>query len=468
MKSIRRFGVMLIALLLAACMSQTEYVRPIAVTPGAYKENKSWKLAEPKDAESRAKWWTIFNDSLLNYLEEQVSVSNQNVAQAEARYRQARALVDSARAANYPTVSGNAAATRARSSSAAQVIAREATDNYRASVDAAWEIDLWGRVRDSVRANLASAQAGTADIESMRLSQQAQLAQSYFQLRALDAQKLLFDETIAGYEKSLRLTQNQYASGVVAKADVILAQTTLRAAQAQVTDLGVQRAQLEHALAVLIGMPASTFSLEPITLFMPPPEVPVGVPSQLLERRPDIAAAERRVAAANAQIRVARSAYFPSLTVSASSGFQSTTLTDLLSLPNRFWSLGPALALSLFDGGTRRARSDQAMAIYDGDVAAYRQTVLVGLQEVEDQLSSLRILAEEAKTQEDAAQLARQSVVLVTNQYRSGIVNYANVVAVQASALNNERNTVEILGRRLVATVQLIKALGGGWGASAQ
>jgi NodT family efflux transporter outer membrane factor (OMF) lipoprotein len=462
-----RTAMLVLSLSVAACSQAPRYVRPASPVPDSFKEMRGWKLAEPQDQTEKGKWWAVFNDPLLSYLEEQVAVSNQNVLQAEAVYRQARALTDATRAGIYPTVNANVSATRSRSSSNDNTLitSGKSNSNYRASVDAAWELDLWGRVRDSVAASRASAQASAADSAAVRLSMQAALAQNYFQLRVIDAQKRLFDETMVAYDRSLQLARNQYASGVVAKADVILAETTLRSTQAQAADLGAQRAVLEHAIAVLIGMPASSFSLEAMDSLAPLPPVPSAVPSQLLERRPDIASAERRVAAANAQIGVARSAYFPALTLNGSGGFQSSSVSDWLTLPNRFWSVGPALAQTLFDAGARRAQTEQAIAAYDASVAGYRQTVLSGFQEVEDQLATLRVLEAEAAIQDQAVQSARQSVTLMINQYKSGIVNYANVVTVQTSALANERSSVDILGRRLVASVQLIKALGGGWSA---
>jgi NodT family efflux transporter outer membrane factor (OMF) lipoprotein len=335
------------------------------------------------------------------------------------------------------------------------------------AANADWEIDLWGRVRRSVESNRASAQASAADLESARLSAQAGLAQNYFQLRALDAQKKLFDDTIAALEKSLQLTQNRYAAGVAAKVDVIQAQTQLRTTQAQALDIGVQRAQLEHAIALLVGKAPSEFSIPSAPLAALPPAVPVALPSALLERRPDIAAAERRVAAANAQIGVAKSAYFPSLALSASAGYQSSSLANWLTAPSRFWSVGPAVAATLFDAGLRRSQTDQAIAAYDANVAAYRQTVLVGLQEVEDNLATLRILEQEAQVQDEALNAARQSVELTMNQYKGGIVSYLNVVTAQTTALASERAAADILSRRLVASVLLVRALGGGWNAAA-
>jgi NodT family efflux transporter outer membrane factor (OMF) lipoprotein len=458
--------------LLASCTVGPNYVRPTADTPATFKEMEGWKTAQPRDQELRGKWWQAFNDPLLNDLQEQVSLSNQNLAQAAAQFRQARALVQSARAGYWPGVTAGASATRSQSPSGfvsqnQNLNVRGPSTSYSLSLDAVWEADLWGRVRRTVESNEAGAQASAADLEALRLSIQAELAQNYFQLRALDAQKQLFDATVAAYQRSLTLTQNQYAAGVVAKVDVIQAQTQLRTTQAQALDIGVQRAQLEHAIALLIGKPASSYSLAAAALAATPPALPVGMPASLLERRPDIAAAERRMAAANAQIGVAKAAYYPSLTLSASRGFQSSSFSNWLTAPSRFWSLGPALAQTLFDGGLRRAQTEQAIAAYDANVAGYRQTVLTAFKEVEDNLAALRILEEEAAIQEDAVQNARQSVALTTNQYKAGIVSYLNVVTVQATALANERAAVDILNRRLAASVLLIKALGGGWDASA-
>jgi NodT family efflux transporter outer membrane factor (OMF) lipoprotein len=461
-------------MLLTACTVGPDYVRPTAEAPAAFKEMDGWKQAQPRDQEIKGKWWEAYNDPLLNNLEEQVNISNQNLAQAEAQYRQARALVQSARAGYFPTVSASASESRSRASSSfsstqlqsTNPVTRGITNNYLLTLDAVWELDVWGRVRRTVESNEANAQASAADLEAARLSAHAELAQNYFQLRALDTQKQLFDDSVAAYEKNLQLTQNQYAAGIVAKADVILAQTQLKSTQAQAIDVGVQRAQLEHAIALLIGKPASVFSIAPAPLTATLPAVPIGVPSELLERRPDVAAAERLVAAANAQIGVAIAAYFPSLTLSASGGYQSSSWSNWLTLPSRFWAVGPALAETLFDGGLRRAQTEQARAAYDGNVAAYRQTVLTGFKEVEDNLAALRILEQEAEVQDEAVQFARQTVALTTNQYKAGTVNYLNVTVVQAAALNNERTAVDILNRRLVASVLLIKALGGGWNSS--
>jgi NodT family efflux transporter outer membrane factor (OMF) lipoprotein len=456
---------------LCACTLGPDYVRPTTEAPLTFKEMAGWKMAQPRDQEIRGKWWEAFNDPILNTLEEDVNVSNQSLAQADATYRQAVALARSARAGLFPTVTADASATRiggnaVRGSSASLASStgtRAPVNIYSLQADASWEADIWGKVRRSVEASEANANASAADLESLRLSLRAQLAQSYFQLRALDVQQQLFERTIADYQKSVQLTQNQYAAGTVARGNVVLAQTQLQTTLAQATDIGVQRAQLEHAIAILTGKPASVFSIAPSPLIAAVPSVPLGMPSTLLERRPDIAAAERRVVAANAQIGVAKAAYFPDLTISATLGFQSSSFANWLTVPNRFWSIGPALAQTLFDAGARKAQTEQAIAAYDANVAAYRETVLTSFQEVEDNLAALRILEQEAQVQDEAVRLSRESVTLTTNQYKAGIVSFLEVIVVQTAALNNERAAVDIQNRRLAAYVLLIKALGGGW-----
>lgn len=466
-----RIGIAVLVLQLGGCALGPDYVRPAVDAPTAFKELDGWKTAQPRDHELRGKWWEAYQDPALDALEQQITLSNQNLAQAEARFRQARALVQSARAGLFPTIAGSASATRTSGAGGRGIqnpalggaVAGGAVNNHALSVDANWEVDVWGRVRRTIEANSANAQASAGDLEATRLSIQTQLAQNYFQLRTLDTQQQLLDRTVADYQKSLQLTQNQYAAGVVARGNVVLAQTQYKTTQAQAIDIGVQRAQLEHAIALLIGKAPADFSLPPAPLSATVPDVPVGVPSRLLERRPDIAAAERRVAAANAQIGVAKKAYFPDLTLSAAAGFQSSSFTNWLTLPNRVWSIGPAIAQTLFDAGARRAQTEQAEAVYDANVAAYRQTVLTGFQEVEDNLAALRILEREAQVQNDAVQAARESVALITNQYKAGIVSYLNVITVQTTALSNERTALDLLNRRLAASILLIKALGGGW-----
>ncbi len=457
-----------LAAALAGCMVGPDYLRPDAAVPDAYKEAGDWKLAQPRDGASRGRWWEDFGDPQLNALIEQVEISNQTVLVAEAQFRQARALVASSRAALYPALDGSASIIRSRSPTGVigGTTAGRVLTNRTASLDANWEADLWGRVRRAVESNEANALASAADLAAARLSAQAELASDYFQLRILDAQKQLIEDTVAAFQKSLDLTKNRYDAGVAAKVDVVQAQTQLKSTQADAIDLGVQRAQFEHAIAVLIGKPPAALSLERVPLAISMPLIPFGLPSELLERRPDIAAAERHVAGANAQIGVAKAAYFPSLSLSASGGFRSTDAAQWFTVPSRFWSIGPALAQSIFDAGLRRAQTDQAIAAYDATVAQYRQAVLAGFQEVEDNLAALRILEEEAKVQEDAVRAARESVTLTLNQYKAGTVSFLNVAIVQTTLLNNERTAMGILGRRLVAAVTLVKALGGGWNAS--
>ncbi len=456
----------LLCVALAACAVGPDYVRPSAPVPGAYKEMGSWKLAQPEDTTIRGKWWSIFDDPQLNDLEEQLNISNQTVLVAEAQYRQAMALAQIARASYFPMVTAGPSFTRALQSSTlptSPATGSKPTSNYLLPVNASWEADVWGRIRRTVEASRSNAQASAADLESARLSVQAALAQSYFQLRTVDAQIQLLDATEAAYKKALELTQNRYSSGVAGETDVLQAETQLKSTQAQLIDLGVQRAQLEHAIAVLIGKPASVFSLAATPLAAVPPNVPVGVPSELLERRPDIAGAERRMAAANAQIGVAKAAYFPTVTLGAVGGYESSSSAEWLTWPSRFWSLGPTIAQTLFAGGSIRALSEGARAVYDGTVATYRQTVLTGFQEVEDNLAALRILEQEAQTQDTAVKSAQQSLALTVNQYKAGTVSYLNVIVAQTTALTNEGTAVDIAGRRMAAAVLLIKALGGGW-----
>jgi NodT family efflux transporter outer membrane factor (OMF) lipoprotein len=409
----------------------------------------------------------MFGDRELDALAARVDVSNQTIKIAEANFRQARAVAEQARAGLFPTVNAGASAFRTRSPSGSSSSA-VTSNNYDLAASASWEIDLWGRVRRGIESGEANWQASAADLESVRLSTQAALAQTYIALRLADAQRRLLDETVAAYERSLQLTRNRYAAGVAAKVDVVQAEVQLKSAEAQRVDLGVDRAQFEHAIAVLIGVPPADLSIAPATKVVAVlPAIPVGVPSELLERRPDIAAAERAVAAANARIGVAEAAFYPALTLSAVGGYRSGSFADWLSAPSWFWSLGASLAQTVFDGGLRRAVSDQAMAAYDGQVAQYRQTVLAGFQEVEDSLAALQILAEEVRYLEEAVRAARQSVELTTNQYNAGIVSFLNVITAQTIALNNERTLLNVRGRRFLASVQLVRALGGGWDATA-
>ena len=454
--------------LLNGCVVGPDYLRPTAETPAAFKEAPGWKVAAPRDAQIKGAWWEIYNIPELNALEEQVTVSNQNVAAAEAQFRQAAALVQATRSSLFPVA--GVSATPSRSDKATGVSGnstRATTSNYLLTGSVSWEIDLWGKTRRAVEASEAGAQASAADLAAMRLSMQALLMQNYFQLRALDAQKKLLDETAVEYQKYLIMTKNRYASGVASKADVLQAETQLNATRAQAIDTLVQRAQLEHAIAVLVGKPASSFSLPVAPLVAGPPIFPVSIPSELLERRPDIAAAERRMAAANARIGIAEAAYYPSLSLNGSGGFDAAQFSKWLVWPSRFWSIGSTVTETLFDGGLRGAQTDQAKAAYVAGVATYRQTVLTGFQEVEDNLAALRILAEEARVQEETVKAAQQSAQISLNQYKAGIVSYLNVATAMTISLSSQITALSIESRRLMASGLLIKALGGGWDSSA-
>jgi NodT family efflux transporter outer membrane factor (OMF) lipoprotein len=450
----------IVFMVLIGCSVGPDYTRPTVTVPSGFKELKGWREAQPRDQEIRTKWWEVFDDPILNTLIEQVNVSNQSIALSESQYRQALAQVQLLRANYFPTLGAGASFTRASNSTSNNI----AENQHQVSLSASWELDVWGKVRRQVEAGKATAEASFADLQAMRLSMQAELASDYFQLRTLDAQKKTLDDSVAAYRKALELTQNRYNATVAAKADVVAAQTQLETTQAQAIDVGVQRAQYEHAIAVLMGKPPADFSLAPVEFKLPPIKIPVAVPSDLLERRSDIASAERQMAAANAQIGVAKAAYYPTFTLAGSLGYLSTELANLFTAPNYFWALGPMTAsATLFDAGARQAQTKQAMAAYDGTVASYRQTVLTGFQEVEDYLAALRILDDEARIQDQAVKDARESVILTTNQYKAGLVSYLNVVTVQTTALTNEKTAIGISGQRLNAAVLLVKALGGGW-----
>ncbi len=458
------FSVLFVALALVGCTVGPNYVRPPAVTPEAFKEMDGWKKAEPADHLLRGKWWEIFNDSALNALEEQISISNQNVAAAEAQFRQARALVQVARSAYFPTAT--VGPSFSRSFQAAATAPSVPVSLFTLPVDVTWEPDLWGAVRRNVESKRTSAQASAADLQGVLLSSQAQLAEDYFQLRALDAQSQMLNETVEAYRKSLELTQYRYKSGIASRGDVLQADTQLKTTQAQAIDVGVQRAQLEHAIALLIGKPPSKFSLPHLALDTLPPAIPLCVPSVLLERRPDVAGAERRMASANALIGVALAAYYPSVTLTGEAGYQSLDLAKWFTWPARFWGFGPSVSELVYDGGLRKAQTAQARAAYDQAVATYRQTVLTGFQEVEDNLAALRILEQEAKAQGEAVKLAEESLAVVANQYKGGTVAYLNVIVAQTIVLSNRITAINILGRRMTATALLVMALGGGWDVS--
>jgi NodT family efflux transporter outer membrane factor (OMF) lipoprotein len=470
--SARLAGVLVIAaLLVGGCMVGPDYERPTAPTSPAFKESEGWKPAQPRDDAPRGEWWEVFGDTDLDALMRQVDVSNQTIQAAEARVREARAATQAARAGLFPVVTGNVAAARSSRNSAGGTTTGSSTssvaNSYNAALDLTWEVDLWGRVRRGVESSEASAQASAADLAAARLSAQALLAQTYLLLRVQDAQIQLFDDTVAAYEKALQLTRNQYAAGTVARGDVAQAEAQLKSTQAQVFDAKIARGQLEHAIAVLVGKPPAELAITPRPLVAQFPAIPPTLPSELLERRPDIAGAERRVASANAQIGVAQAAYFPSLSLAATGGVQSSAIGNLLSLPSRYWSLGASLAQTIFDAGLRDAQKAQAVATYDETVANYRSTVLDAFQEVEDNLIALALLEQEAGVQDDAVKAARESAAIAVNQYKAGTATYIVVVVLQAAELNNERAALAILARRLTASVGLIKALGGGWDATA-
>ena len=452
---------------LAGCAAGPDYVRPQLEAPAQFKEMQGWRPAEPRDALPRGSWWTMFGDRELDALMTRVDLSNQTLRAAEARFRQSRALADQARAALFPALSANASATRSKSPSLSNQpsFAVGAVNNYNVALNTSWELDVWGRVRRSVEAGEASWQASAAELEAARLSAYAALAQNYFALRVADATRQVLQDTVAAYERTLELTRNRYAAGVVARVDVVQAEVQWKSAQAQLIDVGVERAQLEHAIALLVGEAPAAFSIERAPFAASMPAIPVGLPSELLERRPDIAAAERNAAAANARIGVAQAAFFPTITLSGAAGFRSTDSANLFTTPSRFWSLGGALAQAVFDGGLREAQKEQAIAVYDEDAATYRQTVLTAFQEVEDNLAALRILEEEARLQDEVVQAARHALELTTNQYKAGIVSYLNVISAQTTLLSNERTASSLLGRRLTASVALVKASGGGWSA---
>jgi len=459
-----------LALSLSACTLGPDYQRPELPVAAEFKQAEGWKPASPADVLERGEWWRLYGDSELDALVGRLNVDNQNLAAAEAQFRQARALVRGARSQLFPILSGSAGVTRSAQGSGSSdtsggSFGSGVSESYEAGLSASWEADIWGRLRRNLEANRASMQASAADLAAVRLSLQAELVQTYLQLRVIDEHQRLLDQTVAAYARSLRLTENQYRAGIVPKSDVTQAQTQLKSTQAQAIDLRWQRAQMEHAIAVLIGVAPSELDIAVREDIPALPGVPLAVPSQLLERRPDIAAAERQVMAANANIGVAEAAWYPDLTLSAKGGYRNSSFSDLFSVPNRFWSLGPQLALTLLDFGSRRAELERAEASYDQTVATYRQTVLDSFREVEDYLVQLRVLEEEAVVQREALEAAQESLRLIENQYRAGTVDFLSVVTVQTTALNNERTNLTLLGDRLTASVLLIAALGGGWDA---
>jgi NodT family efflux transporter outer membrane factor (OMF) lipoprotein len=473
-----------LALLAGGCNVGPTYHKPSTDVPPAYKELTPqdstvagiWKEAQPSDAAIRGKWWELYNDPELNSLEEKVDISNQNLASEYAAFLAARAIVREARSQYFPTVSVNPGLTAGRpsenagaSTSSAFVSSKGSTGTeteYSLPFEATWTPDLFGRIRNTVRAAQYNAQADAGDLENLRLTAHAELAVDYFELRGQDSLIQLFNDTVAAYTESLRLNKVLYNTGIQNEEAVAQAETQLDTAQAQATNLGILRAQYEHAIATLTGQPASTFSIPAGPLKQAPPAIPVGVPSQLLERRPDIAQDERLVAAANAEIGVGRAAYFPTLTITASAGFQSSSISNLLAWPSRFWSVGPAISQPIFDGGLRKATVQQYVAQYQESVANYRQTVLTAFQQVEDNLSSLRILSQEVVQQDDAVKASQNYLQVATNRYKLGLDPYLDVITAQTTLFTNQQTAVNLREQAMNANVQLIEALGGGWDTS--
>lgn len=460
--------------LLSGCTVGPKYVRPSVVVPSAYKESGTpegqdaavWKPSEPRDGLSRGEWWTDFNDSQLDSLEQSLNKSNQNIAAAAAAVTAARAIIGESRAQYFPTITGGASISNSRLSTFGPKPAGVVYSEFSLPVQASWEPDLWGRVRNTVRANTFAAQASVADLENVRLAAQAELAVDYYELRAQDNVKQLLDSTVSAYREALDLTRNLSDSGLGSDEAVAQAETQWEAAEAQDTNLGILRAQYEHAIAVLIGQPAASFSLSIEAPRASIPAIPIGLPSELLERRPDIAAAERAVAQANAQIGVAKAAFYPNITLTASGGLENLGMAQWLTWPSRVWSVGPSLAETLFDAGLRRATVQQYQGAYDQTVANYRQTVLTAFQQVEDNLAALRILSQVLEKQNAAIQSAGRNLQEATVRYTAGLDPYLNVIGAQAALLSNEQAAVSVHEQQMVASVQLIQALGGGWEAN--
>ena len=458
----------------AGCAVGPNYQRPTAPVPQRFKEAEGWKPAEPREAASGSDWWSVYGDATLDSLEKQIDVSNQTLKASEAAWRESLALVSQARAGLLPVIGVTANGTRSGGPGAGASVGAGAAatavshpkNQFDLTGTASWDIDVWGKIRRTLESNIANARASEADLAAARLSAQAQLAIDYVELRVADEQQHLLDETVEAYKRSLEITQNQYKVGVVAKVDVITAETQLDGAESQRIAIGVTRATLEHAIAVLIGKAPGDFSLPPATLGTVVPVIPAGVPSALLERRPDVAAAERRMAAANAQIGIAVAGYFPDLTLNGSFGYASSVVSGLVKAPNNLWSFGGSATDTLFDFGARPAQVRQARATYDAAVANYRQTVLVAFQQVEDELATLRVLEQQVQVQEETVKSANLAVQLTLNQYKAGTVAYTAVITAQTIALADAQTLLNIRQSRLNASVTLIEALGGGWNAA--
>ena len=460
MKSLPYFFALGLLALLPGCAVGPDYVRPeIAMTP-QFKELGIWQPAMPQDDVLRDRWWEMYADPVLSQLMDKVALDNQNIVSAQAQYQQALALVKQADANFWPSLTANADYTKSNASGTSTAVAKQ----YSAKLQAAWEVDLWGAIRRNTEAGKASSAASLANLEVVKLSAYLALSQAYFQLRIADLQSVVAQGTVEAYKKVLEITRVRYQSGTDSQVALITAENQLKSAQLTLAELRIQRAKMEHAIAVLIGQTPSSFSIaQQLDWNVAPPVFPVSVPSQLLERRPDIAVAERNVAAANARIGVAQSAYFPGLNISASGGYQGSGWHHLFDLPNRIWSLGPSLAFSVFDGGAIHTQVLQAEAVYQQTVANYRQTVLTALQEVEDNLSTLNILSDELTEQEQIVHNANQSMERVLNQYHAGVTDYLSVATALASTQNSENARLLLLARYYAAHVALIAALGGGW-----
>ncbi len=463
MKQMLKFSALTMAgVLLSGCMLGPDYIRPETSVALEFRHTPGWKVAQPADLGTSVAWWSLYQDEPLADLLKQLDASNQNLRAAEAAWREARALVGGTRSALYPSATAQAGTKRIGSyDKSNNTTTTEKSNNLELGLS--WQLDIWGQVRRQVESSEASAQASAAEWAGTRLSQQSELVQNYLQLRVIDEQMRLLDATVTAYQRSLQLTENRYRAGVVTRADVSQALTQLRNTQAQRLDLDWQRARYEHAIALLVGSTPNALQVASVDSLPALPALPMTVASSLLERRPDIAAAERRVMAANAEIGVAESAYFPDLTLSASGGYRGSNLADWISMPNRFWSIGPQFAMSLFDAGLRRSKVEQAEARYDQQVARYRQTTLQAIGEVEDALVQLNVLDEEIAVQREALVASQDTLRLIENQYEAGMVDFLAVTSAQTTALNSERTLLNLLGTQLTASVQLISALGGGW-----
>ena len=457
----------------SACVVGPNYKRPTApVTPAfkepppqSFKEVDGWKPSQPGDSTAKGKWWEIYKDPALNALEEQVVIGNQNVLLAEAQFREARAATNIAKSALYPTIGSAPSVTESRTANTTPNTSGMHT-TLSLPLSASWEPDLWGSLRRGVTGATATAQASAAQLENARLSYQALLAQDYFLLHGQDGQYDLLDRTAKSYQEYLVLTKNRYAGGIASDLDVAQAESQLYTTQSELQDLGVLRAQYEHAIAVLTGKPPATLAIPTLVLKNPPPPVPIGVPSALLERRPDIATAERQMAAANEQVGIATAAFYPTLTLGGSIGLQNTSITRWFSWPSRFFSIGPALSQTFYDAGRRKAALTQTETAFDATVATYRETVLTAFQQVEDNIAALRILEEESKTVDHAVASAERALTISSAQYKAGTTSYLTVITAQATSLAAERTAIELLTRRLTASVLLIQALGGDWDSS--